>query len=83
VNQSNGMVDCPYFTTNFIPLDGQSVVRKDGNSFTVYMCVDGEFEINYGGEKYKYKTGDTVLIPAGLTELSLRGKASLLEIYIS
>lgn len=83
VNQSNGMVDCPYFTTNFIPLDGESVVRKDGNSFTVYMCVGGDFEIRANGEKYKYKTGDTVLIPGGLKELVLHGKASLLEIYIS
>lgn len=83
INQSNGMVDCPYFTTNFIPLDGESVVHKDGNSFTVYMCVDGDFEIRANGEKYQYKAGDTVLIPARLTELVLHGKASLLEIYIS
>lgn len=83
VNQSNGIVDCPYFTTNFIPLDGESIVHTDGNSFTVYMCVDGDFEISTNGQAYQYKTGDTVLIPAAITELHLNGKASLLEIYIS
>lgn len=82
-NQSNGIVDCPYFTTNFIPLDGQSEVHKDGASFTVYMCVEGEFEILIGKEKYHYKTGDTVLLPAAIKALELKGKASLLEIYIS
>lgn len=82
-NQSNGMVDCPYFTTNFIPLDGESEVHKDGVSFTVYMCVDGAFEIQIGTQKFQYKTGDTVLIPAAIHELELKGKASLLEIYIS
>ena len=83
LNQSNGIVDCAYFTTNFIPLDGESIVRKDGNSFTVYMCVAGEFEISAEGSTYKYKTGDTVLIPAALKAFNMNGKASLLEIYIS
>lgn len=82
-NQSNGMVECPYFTTNFIPLDGESEVYKDGDSFTVYMCVDGEFEIHIGSDQYHYKTGDTVLLPAAIKALNLKGKASLLEIYIS
>ena len=82
-NQSNGIVDCPYFTTNFIPLDGEAIVHTDGNSFTVYMCVDGDFEITTNGHAYQYKTGDTVLIPAAIKELHLNGKGSLLEIYIS
>lgn len=83
VNQSNTAVDCPYFTTNFIPLDGNISVDKTGNSFTVYMCVDGSFELEYEGEKYQYKKGDTVLIPASLKTFVLNGKASILEIYIS
>ncbi len=81
-NQSNGIVDCPYFTTNFIPLYGDSIVHTDGNSFTVYMCTEGSFTIAIGGEKYQYGLGDTVLVPASLTDFSLHGKASLLEIYI-
>jgi mannose-6-phosphate isomerase len=82
-NQSNGVVDCPYFTTNFIPLDGESIVSKDGESFTVYMCVEGGFEMNIDGEKYQYQTGDTVLVPAAIKSLNLKGKGALLEIYIS
>jgi len=83
LNQSNTIVDCPYFTTNFIPLEGKIVVDKTGNSFTVYMCVDGSFEIEYDGTKYQYKKGGTVLIPAAMKSFALKGKASLLEIYIS
>jgi mannose-6-phosphate isomerase len=83
VNQSNGIVDCAYFTTNFIPLDGESIVRKDDDSFTVYMCVEGDFKILANGQTSEYKTGDTVLIPAALKAFNLTGKASLLEIYIS
>ncbi|MFV8326040.1 type I phosphomannose isomerase catalytic subunit [Flavobacterium sp. ZS1P14] len=82
-NQSNEVVDCPYFTTNFIPLEGEIAVAKSGKSFTVYMCVEGAFEIGYDHSKVQYKKGDTVLIPAALNKFTLNGKASILEIYIS
>jgi len=83
LNQSNKVVDCPYFTTNFIPLNGQISVNKTGNTFTVFMCVEGNFELEYEGAKYQYIKGDTVLIPAALKTFILNGKASILEIYIS
>jgi len=82
-NESNAIVDCSYFTTNIIPLDGQISVNKNGDSFTVYMCIDGNFELLCEEKIYSYKKGDTVLIPAALTKYYLKGKASVLEIYIS
>lgn len=83
LNQSNTVVDCPYFTTNFIPLDGKKAVAGSGESFTVYMCIEGSFELEYEGAVYSYKKGDTVLIPAAIKEYVLEGKSSVLEIYIS
>jgi mannose-6-phosphate isomerase len=83
MNESNTVVDCPYFTTNFIPLDGVITVSKSGESFTVYMCVAGTFEIEYNNSKLQYKRGDTVLIPAAMNAFVLQGKASLLEVFIS
>ena len=82
-NQSNPVVDCPYFTTQFIPLEGEIGVQKTGATFTVYMCVEGSFELELAGQNYLYSKGDTVLIPAALTSFQLSGKASILEIYIS
>lgn len=82
-NQSNSIVNCPYFTTNFIPLTEEMKVGKTGNSFTVYMCIDGTFELEYDKTIYSYKQGDTVLIPAAMDYYILTGKASILEIYIS
>jgi mannose-6-phosphate isomerase len=82
-NKSNKMIDCQYFTTNFIPLNGKIDCNKNQNSFIVYMCVDGDFELILNKEKYNYKKGDTVLIPAFLTDFQLNGNASVLEIYIS
>jgi mannose-6-phosphate isomerase len=83
LNQSNTVIDCPYFTTNFLPLDGKISVDKTGNSFTVFMCVDGNFELECDGSIYHYMKGDTVLIPAALKTFIINGKASILEIYIS
>lgn len=82
-NQSNSIVNCPYFTTNFIPLTEKMKVSKTGNSFTVYMCIDGAFELEYDKTIYSYKQGDTVLIPAAMDYYIITGKASILEIYIS
>jgi mannose-6-phosphate isomerase len=82
-NTSNEVVDCPYFTTNFIPLDGKIETSKNGETFTVYMCVEGSFEIEYDGFKQSYIKGDTILIPAEINAFILSGKASILEIYIS
>lgn len=83
LNQSNTVVDCPYFTTNFLPLDGKITVSKSGKTFTVYMCVEGTFEMEYNSSKLQYKKGDTILVPAGMNTFILNGKASILEIYIS
>lgn len=82
-NISNEIVDCPYFTTNYLPINGNVKITKNGQSFTVYMCVEGEFSLQINNQKYQYKTGDTVLVPAELLEYELKGTASLLEIYIS
>jgi mannose-6-phosphate isomerase len=83
VNTSNTIVDCPYFTTNFIPLENKKQVENSGLSFVVYMCVEGSFELEYNEVNYNYSKGDTVLIPAAMKSYILRGKASILEIYIS
>ena len=83
LNQSNSVVDCPYFTTNFIPLDGNASLTKNGDSFTVLMCVDGTFELEYDNTTIQYKKGDTVLIPAAMKSFAINGTASILEIYIS
>lgn len=82
INQSNQVVHCNYFKTNFIPLNTILSIHNDKDSFLVYMCVDGNFEIGLNNQKYAYKKGDTVLIPANLKDFQLIGNASLLEIYI-
>ncbi|CAM3649036.1 type I phosphomannose isomerase catalytic subunit [Flavobacterium gelidilacus] len=82
INKSNKVVDCKYFKTNIIPLEEIYIWKKTKEAFTVLMCTQGEFELEYNTTISKYKKGDTVLIPAILDEVLLRGNATLLEISI-
>jgi mannose-6-phosphate isomerase len=81
-NIANEVVQCPYFTTNFIPLNGTVAFSKNTESFRVLMCVEGEFELLVSNETYHYKKGNTVLLPASLADYQLNGQASVLEICI-
>lgn len=83
-NTRNQAVHCPYFTTNVIPLDGKMKFNKEDDSFTVLVCTEGEFYlVTDSFIKHSFKKGDTVLVPAALSDFELVGKATLLEIFIS
>ena len=82
-NISNNMVSCPYFTTNYLELDSNFRKINTKDSFLIYMCVDGEVIINYNQGKVKLNKGETVLIPAALTEFEIiTNKAKLLEVFV-
>jgi len=81
-NEATNMVDCPYFTTNHIRLEGQITHNKNGDSFTVYMCTEGTFSLEVDGQTYNFELGSTVLVPAALRHFTLHGSATLLEIQI-
>lgn len=82
-NKSNPMVDCPYFTTNYLPINGTASIERDGGSFSVYICTEGEYTIQLEGKSHNFKKGDTILVPAAVKAFTLNGNATLLEIYIS
>jgi mannose-6-phosphate isomerase class I len=81
-NESSQVVNCPYFNTNIIALQDHYIWKKSKESFTVFMCTNGQFEVIINGEIMQYKMGDTILIPAIIDSFTLKGKATLLEISI-
>lgn len=85
VNKENLVVDCPFFTVNYVPLSGVYLPTKKENTFYLYVCTEGACTFNLKEEKtnYSFKKGDTVLIPASLNEYEITGQATLLEIFIS
>lgn len=84
-NQTANLVQCPYFTTNLLDFDAP--IDKDYHevdSFVVFICNQGEFDIEYAGEKTACKQGDVVLLPAAIKNVGLipKNRAQLLEVYI-
>ncbi len=85
-NESSSILSNKYFETNILEFN-KSVV-KDYNvldSFVIYMCLDGKFEIEYyESEKIIIEKGETILIPSVIEHLILNPvvQSKLLEIYI-
>lgn len=84
-NTVNTMVDCPYFTTNYLNIEkNQSFNVEERDSFTIYLCVDGVAEIANENGMEKIKKGETILIPAETKKVNINAfsHAKLLEVYI-
>ncbi len=85
-NKSTEIVSCNYFTTNILEFDTR--IEKDYfqlDSFVIYICLEGNFEIEYGEKTVKVSKGETVLIPASLDVYQLKPlseKVKTLEVYI-
>ena len=84
INSVNGMVNCPYFKTNFLHLNKDFMFEtKYRDSFTIYMCVDGEALIENEFGKVSIEKGETTLLPAITEEIAIKTTGvKLLEVTI-
>jgi mannose-6-phosphate isomerase len=82
-NEEVEIVKCDHFTTSMLEVEGVaelSYVERD--SFTIYICLEGEVSLDMEGEQESLSAGEVVLIPASANEVVLSGKAKLLTTYI-
>jgi len=83
-NVSNKLVHSPYFKTNIIKVSKE--ITKDYSkidSFVIYMCVEGAFEVEFDNKLYDLKIGETLLIPSVIKQLRIIGTdAKFLEIHL-
>jgi len=81
---TNLMVDCPYFKTNFLNLENdftQDTLNRD--SFTIFMCVDGEGVVQTESGEATIAKGETVLVPAAANSILIKtAGAKFLEVTI-
>lgn len=85
---SETLVECPQFNVTKINLtDPLHIYTEQFSSFIIYMCVEGEVSIQVpregagsGNDEYLMKAGETVLIPANMSDFYLvpRDKDSVL-----
>lgn len=86
LNGSVNLVDCEFFNTNLLYFN--KPVEKDyylNDSFVIFICVEGEFQIIWDGNTESVKKGETVLLPAMIKSIRLKpiNEARLLEVYIN
>ncbi|MDL2319553.1 class I mannose-6-phosphate isomerase [Alistipes sp. OttesenSCG-928-B03] len=82
-NTAVEMAESPYFTTNLLDIEGD--VQRDfhlTDSFVVYVCVDGECLLRTPNGGERIRRGETVMLPAVIDEVTLSGRARLLEVYM-
>lgn len=85
-NESVELASCKYFTTNTLELT--KAIEKDYNkldSFVIYLCLEGELQIDTESGSELVQKGDTLLIPASIENVVLKptsASVKLLEVYI-
>ncbi|MDA9111363.1 class I mannose-6-phosphate isomerase [Flavicella sp.] len=85
-NQSNPMIDTPFFKTNFISSNEMlTLTYNTGNSFKIFVCTDGLALLKTPNQELTVKKGETVLLPANEEQLTVvpQGTVELLEVAYS
>jgi mannose-6-phosphate isomerase len=85
LNETVKLVESPYFTTNLMHLN--KALKKDYSqldSFVIYICAEGAFEIKCDQIKYTIKLGETILLPAIIENVEIypSPEAKILEVYM-
>lgn len=84
-NKTVDVVDSPYFTTNMIHLT--QPLHKDYSeldSFVIYICPEGSFQLVVHEQEYFAKAGEAVLLPAAIESVDIhpKGECKILEVYM-
>lgn len=84
IPNSKVLASCPYFTSTVMDLDQPtSVDYSSKDSFVIYMCVEGSFEIKINDTREMVSKGETVLIPANAKQVYLDTQsAKVIEVYV-
>jgi mannose-6-phosphate isomerase len=85
LNETVKLVESPYFTTNLIHLD--KALKKDYSqldSFVIYICTEGAFDLICDQNKFTVKLGETILLPATIetVEIYPSPETKILEVYM-
>ncbi|MCH5319023.1 MAG: mannose-6-phosphate isomerase [Paramuribaculum sp.] len=76
------LVKCNHFSVFLIELDGKRTYFRSHKSFSSITCIEGEMRITDDRDNsVTVKQGESVLIPAMATKISLSGKAKFIDAY--
>lgn len=83
-NTANPMVTSPYFTTQYLPINGRvSRDLSERDAFSILIAVGGTVVLTTALGRFTLQKGETCLIPAALDSLILESEgAKLLEVTL-
>ena len=87
LNESVELAKCSYFTTNLLHLN-DSVERDFSklDSFVIYLCIEGNYTLQWDSGNVPVQKGETILVPASIENFHLKPAdghdTRLLEVYI-
>jgi mannose-6-phosphate isomerase len=82
-NQSQLLVECPYFNTAVYDLDEpMQIDYSELDSFVVLIGLKGEGTLTIDGETISFCGGETILLPATCKEVCTQGTLKFLETYV-
>lgn len=84
VNEWHRLKHNQYFDVRLIQLD-QEIERDLASldSFVVYMCVEGQVDLDVNGNQTRLKNGETLLVPAIFDSVKLSSKtAKVIEVHV-
>ncbi len=72
------IVECKYFDTSRVMVDGDLQLPLSADSFSILMCIEGEATLCFPDGKTAVKAGGTLLLPAAMQNATLQGKGTFL-----
>lgn len=82
--QPNKMVECPYFTTNYLKIEERKAFNfTEKDSFVIYLVVSGSANFCIDHQTETLYCGEVILIPAAMKNVEIDSKGcEVLEVFI-
>jgi len=83
VGELRTLADCSYFKTEVARVDGamtMALVARD--SFTILVATAGELTVKSADGEISLRQGETALVPASTSEVTIEGKGTIVSTYI-
>ena len=83
VGELRTLADCSYFKTEVARVDGaMTVALAARDSFTILVATAGELTVKSADGEISLRQGETALVPASTSEVTIEGKGTIVSTYI-
>ena len=82
-NEGQVLIECPYFNTAVYDLTEPMMIDySELDSFVALVGLKGEGTLTIDDEEVSFRSGETILLPANIKEVHVKGTIKFLETYV-